>query len=273
MCAWMIAQGYRANGQQLKTYDSLQQVLAYFYHYTGNTDFKQNLERSGTLLSTHTATDSLALQLINTQRVLINLLIDSALLNRYPFNNTLLISLGNHVADICKLLPHKENLYYASAVNNLGILYIKKYPRQPSDDINASGLFKTAFEIRKKLLNENNPDYAESLFWNSLVYWGAGETAKAYTGMLRALTIMKRTTGEENLTYCNCISHFAQLCKEMKKYDTSILLHEQEIKIREKLWGSKNSNYALYLYYTGEMMGYLWQYQKAFTYYQQALNI
>ncbi len=262
---------------QLKTssvYDSLRSLLNYFDENTNDTVFKYALQKAEVLSAKDTLTDSLAQSLLRTENLLLHLKEDSAVLNRRPFGEQIIFTLGETVVNLFQSLhPQKENLYYAAALSNLGCIYIWKWGSTPADDATAFSLIEQALTIRKKLLGENNPDYAESLFSLGEMYSGKGENGKALLLMLRASAITKKTTGEENIAYADELFSLATLCREMKKYDTAMLLHEQSINIREKVLGEENSHYALHLYSTGDMMTYLWQYQKAFSYFKQALDI
>jgi hypothetical protein len=125
--AFVCTQTFTANAQHQKDSslcDSLANLLNYFHENTNDTTFKQALKKAEILCAKNTLTDSLAHALIDAENLLIHLREDSLIVNRYPFKEKIIFGLGNTVVNLLQfLLPQKENLYYAAALNNLGLFY------------------------------------------------------------------------------------------------------------------------------------------------------
>ncbi|HEX5153108.1 MAG TPA: CHAT domain-containing tetratricopeptide repeat protein [Parafilimonas sp.] len=254
--------------------DSLKYFLDHFQANTGSIHFKQTIKKALKLSATNKLTDSLAGELIAIENFILRSNADSFIINRHPFDQDTTLDFGNLLVGLFESLhPRKENLYYAAALNNLGVLYNRKWQQKTAgDDAKALELIEKALIIRKKVLGEEHPAYAESLFRISEVYAKRGENEKALSIMLHAFAIREKIKSAPDAFYTDNLFLLAEVCKGLKKYDTAMLLYEQEISIRKKIEG-EGAYYALRLYYTGDLVMYLWQYQKAFVYFTQALDI
>jgi CHAT domain-containing protein/tetratricopeptide (TPR) repeat protein len=275
--SFLLMMGSCLHAQRLQTsnlYDSLQTVLKYFNDNSNDTAFKYAIKKAQTIFAESSGTDSLAKQLMVVENLLLKLSNDSNLLNRHPFKQQMVFVLGNMVVSLSQsLYPQKQNLYYAKALNNLGLIYNSSWEGKPANTLPALDLFEKALVIRKKITSENDIDYTEYAKILATVYALRNENEKAKAMLLQALSINKKITGEGSYNYADDLFTLAVLCREMKKYDTAMLLFDEAINIRKKAGGEENSYYALCLLSTGDMMLYQWQYQKAFIYYQQALSI
>jgi len=151
---FLSVQSIKSDAQEVKASplnDSLTNVLGYFYANTNDTIFKEALQRSKILYTTDSVTDSLARQLISTEKLLFQSVEDSGLLNLHPFKQDSIFSLCNLVANLLQpLSPQNKNPYYATALNNLGFYYKSISDNPPPDDAAAFNLFTKAREIREK---------------------------------------------------------------------------------------------------------------------------
>jgi CHAT domain-containing protein/tetratricopeptide (TPR) repeat protein len=275
--AFLFVQSLHGNAQASKTaaaYDSLQHLLTYFHKNTIDTGLKQAIDEAQALLTKDAVTDSLAKELITVEDLMSKLIYDSVFLNRHPFDQSLSLAFGNALVSLLQpVLPQKESLWYAAALNNLGVLYEQTWGNTKADIAQAYTLFGGALLIRKKLLGEKHPDYAESLGCFATVYGLKDEKEKAKSIMLQSLAIRKKAIGEEDITYADNLFTLAQLYAGLKQYDTATLLFERGVNIRKKISGENNADYALHVYIAAERLLDLWQYQKAFAYYKNALSI
>lgn len=152
-------------------YDSLRLFLVHFHENTNDNDLKKAVEKVQALYTSDTLNDSLISNLINVEDLLINVIDENAFLNFKPFNRQIVFSFGEKLVSLFQQLPPKnENLYYASALNNLGVLY-GAFGYSQKGHV----LVEKAFIIRNKNLVEEHPDYAESLINMAGVYLTRGQ--------------------------------------------------------------------------------------------------
>ena len=127
--------------------------------------------------------------------------------------------------------------------------------------------------IRKEVLGEKHPDYAESLNSQAELYCNLGNYTKAETLYLQALAIRKQVLGEEHVSYAASLNNLAELYGAIGEYSKAEPLYQQALAIDKKTIGEKNPDYATDLNNLAFLYFNLGDYVKAEPLYQQALSI
>jgi CHAT domain-containing protein len=274
---FLAVQNIKSDAQQVKTPlsgDRLNSLLDYFYANTNDTIFQQALQRSKVLFTTDGVTDSLAKQLVFTEKLLFQSVEDSGLLNLHPLNKDSIFSLCDLAANLLQPLPpENNNRYYATALNNLGFYYKGIWGNLPSDYMLAFNLFTKAKEIREKTKETNSPEYAEILSNLGDTYEWKGDMDKGRSLKFQALAIEKTTTGGLSRDYAGNLYSVAHLYTGMKRYDTAISLLEEEIDVWKKISGAESPVYALHLSNIALIFDELSQYSRALQLYTEAKDV
>ena len=130
------------------------------------------------------------------------------------------ISIGNYNAaetyskeaiQIFKLNNMQE--MYATAYNNLGLIYFLK-----EDYLKAEELFIEGLKIKKIILGESHPDYARSLFALGLLYLDRENFEKAEDYLSQSITLNKSAYGNEGINYASNINILGLLYTQIGKY-------------------------------------------------------
>jgi CHAT domain-containing protein/tetratricopeptide (TPR) repeat protein len=134
-------------------------------------------------------------------------------------------------------------------------------------------MYLEALKIRKKVLGENNPDYANTLGNLALFYQETGNYEKAEPVYIQALEIRRKTLGEEHPAYAATMNNMALLYSATGNYEKAGILLQQALNIRKIALGEEHPDYAislnnLALFYAGRG-----DYEKALPLYQQAVRI
>jgi tetratricopeptide (TPR) repeat protein len=111
----------------------------------------------------------------------------------------------------------------------------------------AIGACRKAMEIRRRLLGENNPDYAQSLSNLGVLYQAMGDHARAEPDFREALAIRKRALGENHPDYAGSLHNLAALYAAMNDYARAEPLYREALAIRKKALGDNHPDYALSL--------------------------
>ena len=103
----------------------------------------------------------------------------------------------------------KENEYYALGLQSLTICYynIKNYSR-------ALNLCNEALSIQQKLLGKINPDYANTLFILSQIYFATGDNRGMQT-LLEVIDIQERTLPKDHPYYLKTLGYY-QIIKNLE---------------------------------------------------------
>ena len=249
--------------------DSLRLYLMHFREKTIDNDFKKAVEKVLAILPGDTLNDSIVSNLINVEELLTNAIEENQLINFRPFNPQIVFSFGEKLVSLFQQSPlKKENHCYASALNNLGVLYSSLGQWQKGNV-----LIEKALNIRKKNLSEEHPEYAESLINVANVYWSKGNKKQALDLAESALIITKKEGIKFHINHAKCLFFLATAYKDMFKYDIAAKFYDEELIERKKIHGEENAYYALRLYRTGDMFEYLWQYDKSLLLFQQAIDL
>lgn len=105
-------------------------------------------------------------------------------------------------------------------------------------------LVEEALSIRKKLLGEENADYAENLNTLAGIYESTGHYKKALALYQRELAIMKNVLGENHPDYAYTLNDMAYLYEDMGEYDKALHLYTEALLLRKKTLGSQHIHYA-----------------------------
>ena len=123
---------------------------------------------------------------------------------------------------------HQKDPDYIIGLNSLG-----NYYKEIRDYKTAETYYKSALNLRKKLLGENHSDYASSINNLGFLYKEMGDFKSAEPLYKIHLEIKKNNFGEEHPEYAVSLNNLGFLYSDIGKYDSSILLIKQSIKI---LW-------------------------------------
>ena len=123
---------------------------------------------------------------------------------------------------------HQKDPDYIIGLNSLG-----NYYKEIRDYKTAETYYKSALNLRKKLLGENHSDYASSIYNLGFLYKEMGDFKSAEPLYKIHLEIKKNNFGEMHPEYAVSLNNLGFLYSDIGKYDSSILLIKQSIKI---LW-------------------------------------
>lgn len=125
----------------------------------------------------------------------------------------------------------KEHLFYASALNDMGLIYESMGNSKP-----VFNLYNEALEIRRRTAGENHPDFAETLNNLGLWYKKAGMNQDAEKMLRQALDIRRTTLGTTHPLFAQSLNNLAHL------YISSGQLPEAEKYAKEALEVKKESS-------------------------------
>ena len=249
--------------------DSLSFFLIHFQQSTNESDLKKAVENVQASSADNRVNDTLISKLIQVEYLLTNVIEEDLLMNFKPFNRQIVFSFAEKLIRVSRTkLPENKGLLYASALNNLGILY-SLFP----DSAKFNFYIEKAFKIRKKNPCTPDWDYAESLINMAQVYLNKGNKEVALDLAGKALIITKQEGVKFQITQSKCLYFLANVYKGMFKYDLSANYYEKELAVRKNIFGEESVHYALRLYFTSDMLLYLWQFDKAFSLARLALEI
>jgi CHAT domain-containing protein len=270
VCIILFLQLLQGNAQPLKaitSFDSLNNLLSYFQKNTNNTPFIDALENAAACCNKNSNIDSLVKRLIRSEDMLIDMLADSQVINRFPYKKEKILFAKAAVNFSASLIPKKENLLYAAALHDLGML------NNSADYLRSGELFEQSLAIRRKISGEKDTDYIKTLISLARVYDAKGKRAEALSMIMRALATTASTEGKENGLYGDELFWLAEFYSGSRKTDTALFLYEQELSLRRKLFGDTDASLALRICCTALRCSSLGKYKKALTLYQEAATI
>lgn len=249
--------------------DSIHYFLRQFHEKTTDPDFRKATEKVLVLYKADKLNDSLISKLVDIEAMLLDLIHEYSLLNFRPFQYQIVLSFAEKLICVCQeIQPRKENIYYAEALNNLGIFYSHNSQWQKAS-INS----QKAFVIRKKILNKTHPDYAESLITLANILWVTGDRKQAMDFANQALILSKEGKGKFLKIHADCLSFLAGVHKQIFQYDRAIQLWEEELLERKRIFGENNPHYALCVFHMADMYSHLWQFDKSINLLEQAIEL
>jgi len=108
-------------------------------------------------------------------------------------------------------------------------------------------LLQQALAVRKKILGEAQPEYAQSLSNLAQLYAGQGDYAKALPLAQQAVELTKNALGQEHPGYAHSLNNLAQLYHVHGEYAKALPLLQQAVEVNKKALGDGHANYAMSL--------------------------
>jgi CHAT domain-containing protein/tetratricopeptide (TPR) repeat protein len=127
--------------------------------------------------------------------------------------------------------------------------------------------------LRKEILGEQHPDYANSLNNLAALYSSTGDYAKAETLYHQAMEIVRKALGEQHPAYGVILHNLAALYCSRGEYGKAEPLFCQAMKMRKKVLGDQHSDYAQSLDNLAVLYTSMGEYRKAEPLFRQALEI
>jgi CHAT domain-containing protein/Tfp pilus assembly protein PilF len=128
-------------------------------------------------------------------------------------------------------------------------------------------------ETQKKVLGDEHPDYATSLYNLASLYTDMGRYAEAEPLSRQAAAIVGKALGDSHPDYATHLMGLAALYLAMGRYDQAEPLLRQALEIRKKALGDQHPAYAEGLYGLAKLYYSMGQYKKAEPLYRQSLEI
>ncbi|MCC5945599.1 MAG: tetratricopeptide repeat protein, partial [Bernardetiaceae bacterium] len=139
--------------------------------------------------------------------------------------------------ELCKAFGEKTAVY-ATALHNAGTFYLDH------DLEKSENYFQQALTLRKEILGETHPDYANSLNNLGLLYEKMGNYAQAEPLYKESLKIYKEALGEKHPDYASSLNNLAILYWNMGNYTQAEALYKESMQIRKEALGEKHPDYA-----------------------------
>ena len=178
------------------------------------------------------------------------------------------IKLFSEAANLTKEVENGINFYYATAMENIGIVYY-----YTNDYINALNYFLQTIGIWKEIYGEDNLDYSASLNNIGVLYSKIGDFQNALKFSLESMEIDKRLLGEEHQDYANTLSNIGNYYRQAGDYDNALKYNLKALKIKGKVLGEEHPSYALSLSNIAAVYNSIGDWQNAIKYNMQALEI
>jgi CHAT domain-containing protein/tetratricopeptide (TPR) repeat protein len=151
---------------------------------------------------------------------------------------------------------------------------------QKAFDLHRQGKAKAAIpmaqevvKIRKALLDENHPSYADSLNNLAVLYKAMGDYRQALPLYLQARDLRKKLLTENHPDYAASLNNLASLYKAMGDYRQALPLFEQARDLLKKLPTENHPHYATSLNNLARLYQAMGDYPKALPLYEQARDL
>ncbi len=144
----------------------------------------------------------------------------------------------------------KEHPDYIISCNNLAVLYKNMGNSVKTDEERANNYSKAELfyietkEIRERVLGKEHPDYVETCFSLSELYYVMNNFRKAELLLIETKEIREKIFGKEHPGYAESCSGLARLYYETGNYRKAEPFFIEVKKIREKNLGKKHPDYA-----------------------------
>ena len=132
---------------------------------------------------------------------------------------------------------------------------------------------RVALKIRKEVLGEKHPDYAQSLNNLAFLYQAMGDHKQALPLCLQAIKVRKEVLGEKHPDYATSLNDLAFLYQAMGDHKQALPLCLQAMKIRKEVLGKMHPNYATSLHDLASLYQAMGNYKQALPLYLQAMKI
>ncbi len=162
----------------------------------------------------------------------------------------------------------EQPLTRASLMDTIGTVYMKLGLYEDS-----GLLLRRALELREELLDEKDPQVAESLANLSLLLEQRGDFTEAEKIAIRALDIREKTLPPDHPNIAASLHGLAQIYYRQVKLKESEQLHKRGLEIRRKVLGSNHPAVAESLNDLGVLYYAQGQYDESEKSYKQALAI
>ena len=143
-----------------------------------------------------------------------------------------------------------------------------------------TGDYKNALIFAEQAKNESfekygdqNPYYAEALFFLALVNTDAENFTKAEFLFLEALNIQKKTLGNKHIAYVNSLNGLALLYSKMGDYRKAESCFKDVLDINKTILNIKNPDYAQSIYNLADIYDKMGNYNKMDSFYLQAIIV
>ncbi|MBU0488991.1 MAG: CHAT domain-containing protein [Bacteroidetes bacterium] len=144
--------------------------------------------------------------------------------------------------EIRSLTQGKNHSSYATAINNLGIMY-KKTGRF-SD---AEPYYREALSIKKNIYGEKHSAYLRTLNDLASLCDDLGQYAESEELFKKLIALKKETSGDEDAAFAIYLTNFGALYNDMGNYAAAEPLFLLAIRIKEKTVGVNSVSYAISL--------------------------
>ena len=162
----------------------------------------------------------------------------------------------------------EQPLTRARLMNTIGTVYMKLGLYEDSDP-----LLRRALELRKELLDEEDPQVAESLASLSGLLEQRGDFKEAEQIAVRSLEIRERTLPPDHPDIAASLHGLGLIYYRQVKLEEAESLYKRSLEIREKAFGSDHQEVAESLNELGVLYYAQGQYDEAEKSYKQALAI
>ncbi len=253
--------------------DSIEFFLDYFEKTAIQQDFIDSIAKTKVLYKTHPLDERVVSELVNTENFLATIVWEDQLLNYKPFNPAYVFSFAQKILALSKKLPpENESPTYAKALNNYGTLSYHVHPEH-KERVKHYEVYKKAFTILKKSVNEESADFAESIFYMAIFYRGEANNQLELEYAKKALIVSEKCGAKKGALHADCLEFLGDSYKVMFRYDTAVHLWEQALAERKKVFGESNPRYALYLFHFADKLSEVFQYDRAISILHEASEL
>jgi CHAT domain-containing protein/tetratricopeptide (TPR) repeat protein len=137
----------------------------------------------------------------------------------------------------------------------------------------ALSLGQKVVEVRKRLLSEDHPSYANSLNTLALAYLAMADYRSALPLQQRARELRKKLLTEDHPGYAQSLNNLAALYRAMQDYRSALPLFQQALALRKKLLTEDHPDYARSLHNLASVYHSMGDYRSALPLYRQALDL
>jgi CHAT domain-containing protein/tetratricopeptide (TPR) repeat protein len=148
-----------------------------------------------------------------------------------------------HVDLLARLEPKERSLVQKATTLNKQVFELWSAGKSSE----ALPLARQAVAIRRRLLGERHPDYAQSLFNLAAQHQGLGQWKEADALYRQALEITKQALGERHPDYAFSLNNLAGLYYSQGEYAKAEPFFRQARDLRQQVLGERHPDYAISL--------------------------
>ncbi|MCC9604985.1 tetratricopeptide repeat protein [Blastopirellula sp. JC732] len=131
----------------------------------------------------------------------------------------------------------KEDLSYATALHNLGVLYLAI-----GNSTFAKTNFEQSLETYRKMMGESHPRYASGLSSLGGLHYTTGEYEQAERLFQETLAIQRACLSEDDPEYLKTRNNLGLLYQRIGNYDDAIALTKETFELRKATLGEEDSH-------------------------------